>query len=67
MSGSFEVLAVDGSDMRAYLALPGPGPGPAPGVVVCMHAPGVDGFIRGIVDRLQAEGFGAIAPDLYHP
>jgi carboxymethylenebutenolidase len=66
MSGSFEVLAVDGSDMRAYLALPRPGPGPAPGVVVCMHAPGVDGFIRGIVDRLEAEGFGAIAPDLYH-
>ncbi len=64
MSGSFEVLAVDGSDMRCYLATPDAGP--APGVVVCMHAPGVDDFIRTIVDRLEAEGFGAIAPDLYH-
>ena len=64
MSGSFEVLAVDGSDMRCYLAAPDAGP--APGVVVCMHAPGVDDFIRTIVDRLAAAGFGAIAPDLYH-
>lgn len=31
-----------------------------------MHAPGVDPFIRGIVDRLAQAGFAAIAPDLYH-
>lgn len=65
MSNRWDFLEVDGSEMRCYLALP-EGPGPFPGVVVCMHAPGVDGFIRGIADRLAESGFAAIAPDLYH-
>lgn len=51
--------------MQCYLALP-EAPPRAPGVVVCMHAPGVDPFIRGIADRLAQSGFAAIAPDLYH-
>ena len=38
----------------------------APGVVVCMHAPGVDAFIQDIVIRLMDEGYCAIAPDLHH-
>jgi carboxymethylenebutenolidase len=65
MSGRWEGLEVDGSEMRGYLALPEVG-GPAPGVLVCMHAPGVDAFICGIADRLADNGFAAIAPDLYH-
>jgi carboxymethylenebutenolidase len=51
--------------MQCYLALPEV-PSRAPCVVVCMHAPGVDPFIRGMVDRLAQAGFVAIAPDLYH-
>jgi carboxymethylenebutenolidase len=31
-----------------------------------MHAPGVDGFIRGICERLADSGYRAVAPDLYH-
>ena len=64
MSGRLDMLTVDSSEMRCYVALPSPGP--CGGVVVCMHAPGVDSFIRGIVDRLEGAGFAAIAPDLYH-
>ncbi|NJN50642.1 MAG: dienelactone hydrolase family protein [Gammaproteobacteria bacterium] len=39
---------------------------PAAGVLVCMHAPGVDGFIQGICDKLADAGYQAVAPDLYH-
>lgn len=64
MSGREDRLEVDRSEMQAYVTLPEETP--APGVLVCMHAPGVDGFIRGICDRLAESGFAAIAPDLYH-
>lgn len=40
--------------------------GNSPGVVVCMHAPGVDTFIQDIVSRLNDNGYCAIAPDLHH-
>jgi len=65
MSGRWEELEVDGSEMRCHLALP-EAASASPGVLVCMHAPGVDAFIRGIADRLAENGFAAIAPDLYH-
>lgn len=50
--------------MRSYLAKPAASPGP--GVLVCMHGPGVDDFVRAICDRLADHGIAAIAPDLYH-
>jgi carboxymethylenebutenolidase len=65
MSNRWDSLSVDGSDMPCYVALPERSE-PTPGVLICMHAPGVDGFIQGIADRLAAAGFAAIAPDLYH-
>lgn len=65
MSGRWDTLNVDGSEMRCYVTLPA-GAEPAPGVTVCMHAPGVDRFVRGIGDRLAEAGFASIAPDLYH-
>jgi carboxymethylenebutenolidase len=65
MAGRWDTLKVDGSEMRGYVALP-ESSGPAPGVLVCMHAPGVDRFIRGIADRLATSGLAAVAPDLYH-
>ncbi len=49
--------------MRCYVA--GPQAARA-GVLVCMHAPGVDGFIRAICDKLADAGLRAVAPDLYH-
>ena len=58
-----DVLVGD-SRMRCYLTTPQEVNGP--GVLVCMHGPGVDGFIRDICERLVSSGFAAIAPDLYH-
>jgi carboxymethylenebutenolidase len=51
--------------MPCYIALPEETPA-APGVLVCMHGPGVDGFLTAMCDRLAASGFGAIAPNLYY-
>ncbi len=64
MSRRWDTLEVDGTNMRCYLTLPDDAP--AGGVLVCMHAPGVDDFILGICDRLASAGFAAIAPDLYN-
>lgn len=57
-------VLVDESNMPSYLAEPRE-PG-GPGVLVCMHGPGVDEFIRDICERLASCGFTAIAPDVYH-
>lgn len=58
-------VPVEGHPMDLYLAAPD-GAGPHAGLVVIMHAPGVDTFIRATVDRLAAAGYAAAAPDLYH-
>jgi carboxymethylenebutenolidase len=65
MSTQWDTFAVDGSEMRCHVAIPD-GKRPFPAVLVCMHAPGVDGFIQGIDARLAESGFAAIAPDVYH-
>ena len=65
MNGRWDKLHVDADEMLAYTTVP-PGNGPFPGVLMCMHAPGVDGFIQGIASRLADAGFASIAPDLYH-
>ena len=62
--GRWEDVLVDGGRMRCYLTTPQEVNGP--GVLVCMHGPGVDDFIRDICERLVSSGFAAIAPDLYH-
>ena len=48
---------------HGYLALPATGSGP--GVIVIQEWWGLTGHISGIADRLAAEGFVALAPDLY--
>ena len=58
-------LDVAGLAMDAFAADPD-GAGPHPGVVVIMHAPGLDAFTEEMARRLAGEGYAAIAPQLYH-
>ena len=54
----------NGHTAQGYLALPESGPGP--GVVVIQEWWGLVPHIRDVCDRFAAEGFVALAPDLYH-
>ena len=53
----------NGGEAHGYLAKPESGSGP--GVVVIQEWWGLDSHIADITDRLAAEGFVALAPDLY--
>jgi carboxymethylenebutenolidase len=53
----------NGTRGQGYLATPAPGGGPA--VVVIQEWWGLVDHIRHVCDRLAAEGFTALAPDLY--
>jgi len=55
--------AADGGSFGAYLAMPSKLP--APGIVVLQEIFGVNGFIREVADGLAAQGYIAIAPDLF--
>jgi carboxymethylenebutenolidase len=50
---------------QGYLALP-EGPGPHRGVVVIQEWWGLDDHIKDVTRRFAAEGYAALAPDLYH-
>ena len=54
----------NGSTATGYLALPESGTGP--GTIVLQEWWGLVPEIRGVCDRLAADGFVALAPDLYH-
>lgn len=70
VTGGYVTLEVPGSTpMRAYVARPaheGPHPGMHPGMLVFQEAFGVNEHIRDIATRFAAQGFVAIAPELYH-
>ena len=51
-------------DARGYLALPEGGSGP--GLIVIQEWWGLDDGIKHMADRFAANGFVALAPDLYH-
>lgn len=53
----------NGREAKGYLALP---KGKGPGVVVIQEWWGLVPQIKGVADRLAAEGFVALTPDLYH-
>jgi carboxymethylenebutenolidase len=53
----------NGGTAHGYLALPPSGSGP--GVIVIQEWWGLTDHVAGIADRLAAEGFVALAPDLY--
>jgi carboxymethylenebutenolidase len=62
---SSQVTVPTGSEqMPSHLARPSSG-GPYPGLVVVMEAFGLNDHIRNITNRFAAEGFVAIAPNLY--
>jgi carboxymethylenebutenolidase len=56
-------FASNGDHAHGYLALPPSGSGP--GVIVIQEWWGLTDHIAGIADRLAAEGFVALAPDLF--
>ena len=51
--------------MEAYVAQPKAG-GSYPGVVVIQEAFGVNDHMKKVTDRIAAEGYVAIAPDIFH-
>jgi carboxymethylenebutenolidase len=57
-------FASNGGTAAGYLALPESGSGP--GLVVLQEWWGLDPGIKTMTDRFAAEGFVALAPDLYH-
>ena len=56
-------FASNGSTASGYLAAPAGG---GPGVLVLQEWWGLVPQLKGVADRLAAEGFTALAPDLYH-
>lgn len=62
--GDMVTFASNGNDAAGYLALPDGGSGP--GIIVVQEWWGLDSGIKEMADRLAAEGFVALAPDLYH-
>jgi carboxymethylenebutenolidase len=63
MAGSMREISANGGTVPAYVSVPPQGSGP--GVVVIQEWWGLVPHIRNVADRLAAEGFVAIAPDLY--
>ena len=64
MSGSMVEFSSNGSTGNGYLAVPVSGSGP--GVIVLQEWWGLVDHIKKGADRFAAEGFVALAPDLYH-
>jgi carboxymethylenebutenolidase len=64
MAGRDVEFAANGGRASGYLSAPQSGNGP--GVVVIQEWWGLNAQIRGLADRFAAEGFVALAPDMYH-
>lgn len=60
-------MAIDAPDGKMDVLLGVPeGAGPFPTIVVAHHRWGLDGFTKSVVERLNANGFVAGAPNFYH-
>ena len=64
MPGRMIQYQANGTKTDAYLATPQSGKGP--GIVVIQEWWGLVGHIKNVCDRFAAEGFTALAPDMYH-
>lgn len=64
MAGTMVQFPANGGTTSGYLATPASGKGP--GVIVIQEWWGLVGHIKNVCDRFAAEGFAALAPDLYH-
>lgn len=64
MAGEMIEFKSNGGTARGYLSVPESGKGP--GVVVIQEWWGLVPHIKDVADRFAAEGFVALAPDLYH-
>ncbi len=58
-------FGVENRTLEAYLALPASGDHPSPGVVVIHEAYGLNDNIKGVAERFAAEGYAALAIDLF--
>src|SRR5258708_38723823 len=64
MPNSMVKYPSNGGTTDGYLATPASGKGP--GVIVIQEWWGLVGHIKNVCDRFAAEGFTALAPDMYH-
>ena len=64
MAGRMVEFPSNGRTTHGYLATPAPGKGP--GVLVIQEWWGLVPHIKNVCDRFAAEGFSALAPDMYH-
>ena len=62
--GELIAISVNDRDMDSYLV--SPASEVVGGILVCMHGPALDKFIRDICKRLASEGYLVIAPNFYH-
>jgi carboxymethylenebutenolidase len=60
-----ELAVADQTRMAGYVARPADG-GPHPGLLVFQEAFGVNHHIRDVTERFAAQGYVAIAPELFH-
>lgn len=61
-----ELNIADGSNMAAYTAFPADVKPGTPAIIVLQEAFGVNHHIRSVADKFAAEGYIAIAPELFH-
>src|SRR5262247_668248 len=64
MPGKMIDFKSNGGTTQGYLATPAGGKGP--GLLVIQEWWGLVGHIKKVCDRFAAEGFSALAPDMYH-
>jgi carboxymethylenebutenolidase len=64
MAGKMVEFPANGTKTSGYLATPAAGQGP--GVLVIQEWWGLVQHVKNVCDRFAAEGFTALAPDLYH-
>ena len=64
MAGTMVEFPTNGHMTQGYLATPAAGKGP--GILVIQEWWGLVPHIKSVCDRFAAEGFSALAPDMYH-